>query len=66
MIPTVYICKEFDGVDHLCDFQLNDLTENRDAGEPVSQTFKVGPHSLHFDPDIHYWPKSIGHLKINP
>ena len=28
--------------DNLCDFQLNELRQNRDTGESVYQKFKVG------------------------
>ena len=52
MIPTVYIWKEFGGVDHLCDFQLDELTQNRGTGESIYQKLKVGSWFLYFNPDI--------------
>ena len=39
MIPPVCIWKEFGSVDHLCDFQLNELTQNRDTVESIYQKF---------------------------
>ena len=38
----MHIWKEFGGVDHLCDFQLKELRQNRDTGNnSVYQKFKV-------------------------
>ena len=37
----MYNWKEFGGVDHLRDFQVTELGQNRDTGESVYQTFKV-------------------------
>ena len=31
----MYIWKELGGVDHLCDFQLTGLGQNRDTGESI-------------------------------
>ena len=37
----MYIWKEFGGVDHLCDFQLNEIRRNRDTVESVYRKFHV-------------------------
>ena len=46
IIRPMYIWEEFGVVDHLCDFQLNELRQKRDTGESVYQKFKVCSYIL--------------------
>ena len=41
VIRLMYIWKEFGGVNHLCDFQLNEFKQSKDTGKSVYKKFKV-------------------------
>ena len=50
---SVYIWKDSGGVDHLCDFQLNELTQNRVYLSQIESMFLYfDPESLYSEPPI--------------
>ena len=50
---SVYIWKDSGGVDHLCDFQLNELTQNRIYLSQIESMFLYfDPESLYSEPPI--------------